>query len=315
MFNLGYKEVVLNDVTYTTFDADALDIKGFAKLLAEGVSIFHAVRAQEKASQKVTYAVNIVPSLGEVFNVVIPLEAYGRSRSDFARDFINDGEKITFQSTAVEGTAPADVAKAIVDGYNLAMAHFNDAAKLIDISLATGGFTVETTEEGQGLFLVTDDSMPRKRVKVQSANRMDGAVNYPAATEDVAFNPGVGQGQWVEESRRFADWLNIRPYGENIQGNSLGIDVYGSYTTFYIEASKDSNPAEWESHEFLKHAYVSAKMDSKPRRYVIYINEKVSADLDADMQAFVASLPGTADIEFTLADGTPGAGDGTDFFV
>jgi len=321
MFNLGYKEIVLNDVSYTKLDQDAFGIDGFATLAASGVTRFYAERAQKKAPQETAYSIpgdsgsigvgTVLGASGDVYNVVIYVEEYSRNRSDFARDFIIDGERLSFQSAPMKAATNDALADAIIEGFNLAAAHFTNAAQIIKLKAgaAANTFNVVMTKEGEDLII---DSF--KGVTIQKANPMDQPATKLTEQSIVGFNPGKGQGSWVEESRRMATLNNIRPYGENQQGNSLGVDVHGEYTTFFIEAKEDSSPTGWESHEYLKHGYVQAKMDSKPRRYVLYINEKVSKDLDTDLQAFIGSLV-TSDIKLTLADGSAGAADGTDFFA
>ena len=303
MFNLGYKEIVLNELDGVVIDAERFMIPGYANLLASGTTSFKLDRGRPANAQGMIFTVpgddgnttagTALGAVGDVYNVVISLEEYtSRNRSDFARDFIIDGERIVFQSTPMKAATNDAAAEAIIEGFNLWVSKFNNAALVLEISAdaAANRFLIQMTKEGLTLLL-----KPIDPVVIQLANPMDNKrIVLPTGGNPEVFSRGRGQGQLIEESRRMATWENIRVYGENIGGNSLGIDVHGFYTQYFITCVDDSNPSGWEDHEYVKHGYVQASMKSKPRNYVIYINEKLFDDMNTaplDLDAFIAALP------------------------
>ena len=302
MFNLGYKEIVLNELDGVVIDAERFMIPGYANLLASGTTSFKMENGRPAVAQGMIFTVpgdggnttagTALGAIGDVYNVVISLDEYtNRNRSDFARDFIVDGEKIVFQSTPMKAATNDAAAEAIIEGFNLWVSKFTNAATVMEISAGTAAnrFLVQMTKEGITLLLKRIDP-----VVIQLANPMDNKkIALNTAGNPSVFSRGRGQGRLIEESRRMATWENIRVYGENIGGNSLGIDVHGFYTQYFITCVDDSNPSGWEDHEYVKHGYVQASMKSKPRNYVIYINEKLFADMNTaplDLNAFIAAV-------------------------
>ena len=300
MFNLGYKEVVLNSAAGVKWvDIDGVETAVIANVDAvviEGYGAFPPVVPETKITpparaiqEEKTWTV-VAPSMptdawggaqtlaiGDVIEVEVKIRSL-RNVGSIARDFIVDGKSIIFQSIPLAAITAAGIATAIQAGYELFMGNATSTGRFATderyFTLAASGDTVVTTVE-KGLEHVFIKSVGIKVVKSGGLPFTMLALEAGAVEGSV----GTGLGKFIEESRRMGTAENVMPYAQSHGGNSQGIDVRGMYTTYFFTAIDDSSPKSgWASHEYVDHSYVNAAMESKERKYVIYAWTELAAD-------------------------------------
>jgi len=319
MFNTGYKEVVLNSAEQIQITADNITIPGYISLDATAIKDFKGFRAQPRLRQIVDVDA-IAGEAGAVYDIVISLKTVEGNRSDYARDFIVDGERIIFQTTPLDGTAPEDMVIAVTKGFENFKEKYNSAEMFVDVvSFEPTKFSVVITLEGEDLIVEKITSQKAYPLpSIPDPTNPYAPLQYKPAKVELNLTvsqdhqTGMGLGYWLEESRRMATGLNVLPYKQQSGGNSQGIDVEGKYATFYVVADIEDS-GDWAGHEYLKHQYVNAATPTGPTRYVIYINEKVLKAIEATLPDFLGSLDPNI-IELYLANGSLGADDGSNFF-
>ena len=278
MFNLGYKEVVLNsalDASNINGTTD-ITIPGYAtklekskfKLVGGGTYAFATMHAAAVAGTASVVTVANTATIagggtlvaGDAVEVKVTLRSM-RNSSDFARDFIKGGKTIVFSSTLVAsgGTLVNNIATAVAAGYK-SMFGSGNGEEFISVTAATANsvFTsnydhVEITKVEYKLLDVSDPLPANTFVEVGSAS---------------TFALPVGKGSWVEESRRFATPQNVMPYNVQHGGNSQGVDVRGWYDAYSFEV--EAPLSGWAPHEYVDHSHVSAEMATQNLKYVIY---------------------------------------------
>ena len=292
MFNLGYKEVVLNSLGDITGDAMGIVIPGYGTFNASQIANPVQTPAQDAIAEKSSYTVVVPPyapdawgnihtiAPGDVFEVKATFRSM-RNVGSQARDFIMDGKTIIWQSVPIGLNTPAGISAAVVEGYNLAIGNggfghnFEQAFKLED-----GAATLDFE------FLPGFEYLAMKKVELKLS--MSGGTTF-ISLDRAGFlegSAGIGLGKWVEESRRMATEYNVMPYAVQHGGNSQGVDVRGKYKTYMFDFQGEDNNG-WKSHDFVDHSFVNAEMESKPVHYVIYANE-ADADLLAILDSFIA---------------------------
>ena len=284
MFNLGYKEIVLNSDASIDITGDVLSIEGYGTFNKTDAAFVaqHSFNVAVDPVQEI--AIYVIPAT----SIVMPPDAWGnaqtlavgnaievevkvrslRNMSALARDFIIDGKSIVFQSTPLLAVDAAGIATAIAAGYKLLFDKLSESERYFEI--VANGDNIELTVT-KGLEHVYVKSLGLKVVA-------HGGLPFTMVAKDASSTEGViglGQGKFIEESRRMATFENIAPYAQQHGGNSQGVDVRGKYTQYLFESSKDSTAPGWESHEYVDHSFVNAEMNSTPRKYVMYINENV----------------------------------------
>jgi hypothetical protein len=291
MFNLGYKEIVLNKLGGVKYDATStvLTIPGYGEFLKSATSVRVVTPSEPTKQEKVNWT---MPSslatppdawgnadnfkVGDVVEVEIKIRSL-RNVSSIARDFIVDGKSIVFQSVPVVTADAAGIAAAIAAGYKLSMQNLNDVEIYFDL---TSAGDVVTSVVAKGLEHVYVKSMGLKVARhggLPFFTIVDSATGKNVVDEG---SVGLGLGKFIEESRRMATKENVMPYAQSHGGNDQGVDVRGTYTAFTFDFQGENAPDGWQSHEYVDHSYVNAEMSSKPVHYVIYANEADQALID-----------------------------------
>jgi len=279
MFNLGYKEIVLNSKGGITVDAGkSINIPGYLRLKAGQVSNYKKTPAEDAKVQEITFTVAALSGIavGDGVEVVINFDST-RELSDQARDFIKHGKKIVFQSAPVATADAKGMAKAIFDGW-VAFKNQRPLSEFyFDVLDPAGKAELKVKVlPGYEHITITD-------AKVKRAVPCTGAENCFVdlkVAKNVEGYEGHGLGKFIEESRRMATPQNVMPYAQQSGGNSQGIDVRGKYTMYLFDAKLEDVDG-WQSHEYVDHAYVNAAMNSKPSHFVIYANQADSALITA----------------------------------
>jgi len=289
MFNLGYKEVVLNSLGEITGDANVINIPGYGKIKHGQIS--NPVQtASAPAVQELTSWTAVIPSMpvdawgkphifvkGDVFEVEIKLRSL-RNVSSIARDFIVDGKSIVFQSTPVLTADEAGIAAAIDLGATLAVQSLNEIETYFSTNANGAEVELEVAKGMEHIFI--------KSVSIKLVAHGGLPFTQLVQSSITAGSVGVGLGKFIEESRRMATKENVMPYAQNHGGNDQGVDVRGTYKAYTFDFQGEDTGTGWESHEYVDHSYVNAAMASKPTHYVIYANDS-AADLKVILDAFV----------------------------
>jgi len=281
MFNLGYKEVVLNKLGDVKADKGVLTIPGYGKFEHSNLSNIKKTPAEAAKGEVSTYAV-VPPAgiqVGEAVNVTVNIDSM-RQKGSQARDFIKHGKKVVFQSMPLTAVTADAIAKAIADGFKAFVANNMQSEFTFGMS-----FDAKAKKLGIQIYPGFEDNT----VKYVQISRTAPSDNLPiilAKTVTTKGNEGVGLGKFIEESRRMATAANVMPYAQSHGGNDQGIDVRGKYTTFVFDYQGENAGNGWESHDYVDHAYVNAAMHSKPAHYVIYANE-ADAKLIAEIEKVI----------------------------
>ena len=284
MFNLGYKEVVLNsdNGVYTDVDGN-LVIEGYGKFKPGQLTDKKQVDSAPAVVEESSWAI-IVPAdlkVGDAVEITVDVRSF-REKSSQARDFIMHGKKTVFQSMPVVTADVGGIADAIAEGF----------LKFVERNMQSE-FTFGILKGVSGdielkVFPGFEDNFI-KAVKLKRAAKCEGAENCFVNLEKTMVtegSEGIGLGKWVEESRRFATAANVMPYSQSHGGNSQGVDVRGTYKTYMFDFQGEDGPDGWASHEYVDHSFVNAEMTSKPTHYVIYAND-ASAALTGILDAFI----------------------------
>jgi len=285
MFNLGYKEIVLNtlDGVSITPSGDVLRVQGYGTFKNTDAAFIanHSVVMAEAATAETKQFEVTIPNgvvAGDAIEVNFVIRSM-RNSSDFARDFITDGKTFVWATRKLNAIDADSIAAAIVTGWDDMVGKHPEME--VYFKLKAIGSNVEV-KAAIGYEFISLKSMSIKHVPVVKTVE---AVFIPLAEDTTATvdgNPGLGLGKFLEESRRMATAQNVMPYAQQHGGNSQGIDVRGKYTAYQFEALEDSTAPGWESHDFVDHSYVQANMSSKARKYVMYVNENVDlSELDS----------------------------------
>jgi len=284
MFNLGYKEVVLNSDKGVYIAGKDLVIEGYGKFKPGQLTNKKQIDSHVAEGEESSWAIKKVPDglvVGDAVDVSIDVRTF-REKSSQARDFLMHGKKIVFQSAKLNGIDADAISLAISEGFASFVARNMQSEWTFIVEDGKGSIDIKILPGFEDNYI--------KAVKLKRAAKCTGADNCFVDLEGTVTkegNEGVGLGKWLEESRRFGTKENVMPYAQSHGGNSQGIDVRGSYKTYMFDFDGEDADEGWESHEYVDHSYVSAKMSSKPTHYVIYANDASSA-LATILDAFIA---------------------------
>ncbi|MCK5788268.1 MAG: hypothetical protein KAH32_04690 [Chlamydiia bacterium] len=302
MFNLGYKEVILNSGNGVTGDSSVLSIEGYGTFKQGQTSNPIVTPSEDAVGEESKWDIIAPPHLviGDSIEVVIDIRT-SREIGDLARDFITDGKKIIFQSTNLTGLSVADIEMAISEGWALFVERNSLSEWYINVEPYTIGAGTDGIlgTEDDVINILKDDAinievLPKyehvtvKSVRIKRSAVCVGATNcFIKLKKEVTVegNEGVGLGKWLEESRRMSTPQNSMAYSASHGGNSQGVNVRGKYKTYSFDFDGEDS-AGWRSHEYVDHSYVNAEMTSKPTHYVIYANES-DTELISILDAFV----------------------------
>lgn len=270
MFDLGYKQVVINSdsvVTAINEDgsapatdsaADTILIEGFGKFTRDvatdntsDVSVPAALGAGA-----ITFATN-TDFGGLAVDVTITLAGAPRILSEiFSGGTGDSGQVLVFQTLPV-ATAGDDIGAKLVSSI---IAGFND--KILTFS-GTGAY--EFAEGYEGLNIA--------RVEIAAAQ----TVVVPAFTITTTGTEGYGNGKQVEAEVRNATSDNISPYGVQFGGNTA-VDVRGKYKTisWSMPSTAASATAGWEPHANLGYGDAQTTTTYGGVKYIAFVNEQAT---------------------------------------
>ena len=245
MFNLGYKEVILNKINgEIVYNLNGYQtIAGYGKFETSKVTENVEQSSVDKAGEVASWALSDLSSVADALQVKVFLV---NSRSGAKENIIFDAAS----------TSAAD----IIGGYT----HWTQVYEGNDPKITITGSLTTTVLPGYEDWEV-DNFYVTPVVYADLDSRQ--APRFLEKTVVTEGNPGLLYGHQLEESRRFGTFANTNPYSEHEGGNSQGIVMDGRYTAFYIKYEND----EEKNHEYVKHGFINAEMHMKDYSFVVYV--------------------------------------------
>ena len=261
MFNLGYKQVIINsedDVTDT--GAAGINIKGFGTFLPVNTADGESNAAEDAALGKYSVAEPTVPAPpvnGDIWSIKFKVgAAEGNDRT--LSEMFSYGEILSMEVRITRGTLMASLVD--VDD---SMAGIIAYASPTEVVFQPG-------YEGYAL-------LSAEVIKVSDV--VDGTLSQPAltaenlvVTEVDAPSIGVGLGKLLEAEVRNATFDNIDPYGIQFGGSSA-VDVRGKYTTHIFSSKAPSTAPGWARHDFTGYGDVNTHNVQEGAMFIVYVNE------------------------------------------
>lgn len=289
MFTMSHKALVLNtlraedvgNITATQCtilgfcDFDIASARGNA---SAGGSAFGAASVPGvNASADYTPVVPANAVVGDSIQVEVTF-VQNRYVSEYSSDFIKPGDTIIFQSAPLASLDAVGVRDAVVAGWLAYLDVFNVAQDPpLVVSNGAGGAGVEDINVTMQADYLIIDSVVTKLVP-------RGAKVAPAAESTLAIAAGdpygvegIGQGKFLEESIRTANYTNQDPYAVKPNGSD-SVDIRGSYKLYEFQAKDNGG---WEPHEHLGIAVADQEVKVKYQKFTIYANEQDSALITA----------------------------------
>lgn len=275
MFNLGYKEVIVNsdsDITATgtvTAGTNILAVDGVCNLedteLAS-ITKVPSVPGVKGMAELAQHSVLTGAADGDIITATFRLKSVGNERISSNLYPYGETKSIIFkeQSSATEvGLAQAYLK--LVEGNN-----WEDLGYTIAIESGSGIGQITALDEGVSVVDLVLTKTETGEVVTTGITYTEGSI-------------GVGLGSQLEAEVKNATFDNIDPYGVRFGGSGI-VDVRGKYTQYIISTS-DANG--WASHASTGYGLNAGDSNKEPRMLVLWVNE-VSAgtsitDIDAMM--------------------------------
>jgi hypothetical protein len=255
MFNLGYKDVILNNLDGVTGDGINITIKGYGTfnkldILAGGTAATAPEKEKAKWTTLPTVPAGVDGSFADVKIVLVKLKTDARETVHF---YASD-------------PAAAD----IVGGYNTwKKNHLEVAPKF---TLAEGASSTELITEMlpgfEGWSIAQIFVRLGQETSIETARR-ERRLEKTLVTEG---SEGTGQGWQIEASKKLGTFVNSFPYGQQHGGNSIGVDLKAGYKSYFITKAEPVN-FDWEGPEFVDHKTVNATLGTKDFNFNIYVHE------------------------------------------
>lgn len=280
MFNLGYKQIIINSGSVVTEDVGTtgdhvrVDIEGFGTFYAAPDAATGFIDGNEKAPQaatlgEYTYTVPTDLVIGQVLNVTVKIHSSRKLSEVYAYNY----DTLIYQSAPLASADAAGVQAAMAAGQITVWSDDNDFLVWDDASL---GVDFSAGYEGYDLLEIQfqeGDNAPQPKQTISNT----------LLTEDVAPTEGIGTGKQLEAEVRNATFDNIEPYGIQWGGNTA-VDVRGLYHTLYWETFNDSEVEDasdmttgWDGHEMSNAGGVNTSVSNAPRKYIAYVNAAIPA--------------------------------------
>jgi len=251
MFNLGYKEVILNSVDGISSDGSFVSIDGYFKIPSAEMQAATKTSPSDAVAEVSTWTDVSDAIVGDQLIVQIKLTKINNDKS----------RKITF-------TAKGNDEAAIIAGYKKYVAIYAED----DVVTIAAGLKI-TINAGYERFIVSSVTLTALCLKCTAK----GSINIDLTKKvNTAGKLPVGQGWQIEESRRQSSFLNSGPYVQQHGGNSRGVYIDKTYTAYDVKHVVDDSL----SHEYVKHAFVNADTPSDDIKLVIYVMEDAVSDFD-----------------------------------
>jgi len=275
MFNLGYRQVVLNNladveaITAATGVAtgiaavvtDYVSIPGFGKFVVRAAATDAATNwaadAVAATRAKVTVTGPAATLAGNAYNVRIFFTATERPLSEIFPERGSGG--LMYQSgilAANDKLGDALVAGAVVG-------NFNDIIGTFTNSGTANNFIFEMNAGYEGINV--------ERIEITNAADADARPTNLAFVNTVLGTVGVGLGKQVEAEVRNATFDNVDPYGIQFGGNQA-VDVRGTYATLKFSMAAQEDSPGWEPHAPLGREDANVATSYANRDYIMYVN-------------------------------------------
>jgi len=262
MFNLGYKEVVLNKVITSGEDANVF-IQYKPDPIDPGVNpdipIGKVIEGYYEFNMSIIYtesngsgpigemATWSSPTLGSSpYNVKIRLRNLGTEAT----------EVIHFHSIGTD--IPAGYAK-----YNKVYRKEDEAIILTITQDTTTGTLSTTINPGHESWIIESIEL----VTIERTNTSVSDLERLTKTVTTEGSEGYLTGKFIEESRKIGTGPNSRPYAPQTGGNDTGVALDGVYDAFYFTVAND----ETLNHEFVDHKGVNQASASNDFSFVVYV--------------------------------------------
>jgi len=293
MFNLGYKQIIINSNDAVTVDGTIINIAGFGSFdpAQRFVSVPAAVPPNKWKAPAVDAAVGkytvTVPGgaaiAGNAYNVKVYFSGAPRILSELfsggGGSFGDAGEIMTFQSSRLAAVdtlglhleGSATVAGAIIPDFNDSILKF----------VADGAnFKMEVMPGYEGIGIA--------KVSITNADDQDNTETFLAMTVDQEPTEGIGTGRQIEAEVRNATFDNIDPWGVQFGGNS-SVDVRGKYTTYYWEMkASQKGMGGWEPHDMLGYGDANTETLYGSVKFIAYVNEASATAAGGLLDALIA---------------------------
>ena len=268
MFDLGYKQIVINsDAVVKVVGAETI-IEGFGKFeTGKGENKFSIASSPAVAG---VYAVTgpAATLAGDSYDVRIYFTGAPRILSEIfsggGSNYSDSGQLMVRQSGVLGAadTLGLAMAASFIDGFD------DSVIKISDDGANDFTITFQPGYEGLGVSKVTI---------IESKDYSSGQVFLDVATTTEGTE-GWGNGKQVEAEVRNATFDNIDPYGIQFGGNTA-VDVRGKYQTIKWEMPSDPATATmgWEPHADRGYGDAQTQASYGNVKYVAYVNEQAAA--------------------------------------
>ena len=278
MFDLGYKQIIINSSAVvtedvgTTGDNTKVVVEGFGTFYTQAAGSVGTVTSGAAAVLGAySYTAPSSPALavGQVWTVTAKVHSSRKLAEVFAYNF----DTLVYQSAPLASADAAGFYGAMAAGQVVVWPDNNDllvwdgAALDVDFAVGYEGYDLLELSFQQGTGEPT-------------VQKIGSGI-----TEDTAPSEGIGTGKQLEAEVRNATFDNIDPYGIQFGGNTA-VDVRALYTTIAFETSQDSEVEDasdmttgWEDHAMSGSNGVntSNSVNGQNRKYIAYVNEASGA--------------------------------------
>ena len=275
MFNLGYREVIINSgavITAGTNEAGAATVKieGFGEFEAAVTAPNNFKTAGAAAAAGVYTLADSAPATTYVAGTAYIVKIQIKGPRLLSEIYPRNWDTLVFQTLPL---ATADFA-----GFSAAL-----AGGSVSQDLAMIGDIIKVTDAG-GVPTITFQP-GYEGVELVKAFLIDGSAEaLLPATATTAPTEGIGTGKQLEAEVRNATFDNIDPYGIQFGGNTA-VDVRALYTTYSFSQMPDLN--DWGAHEMLGYGDANTETMYGAVKFIVYANE---ASVDAAGMTLLDSL-------------------------
>jgi len=271
MFDLGYKQIVINSDTVVVDNAGVIEIEGFGKFKitdsVAGAGFNEPAVAPVAGNGVITGPVGALA--GDVFDIQITLKGapriLGEIFSGGSGGYGDSGQILAFQTMPLtaDDTFGEALETSIIEGHN---------DKILSFTAAGNDANYVFTDGYEGLNIA--------KVEVAKSAPMTSATAFMdvVVTGGDTGTEGYGNGKQVEAEVRNATWDNTDSYGVQF-GGSTSVDVRGKYTTIswsILPDPADTDP-RWEPHANLGYGDAQTVTTYGPTKFIAFCNEASAA--------------------------------------
>lgn len=281
MFNLGYKDLILNMVSPETIYAadrggrEVVVIPGYATFYRDQILTHYEQSSEQKVSEVASW---VIPGLDcDYFIVEIVLKKRNVDRT----------KTVTFTSTSNDLAGVLAGYTKYLEAYNIRnpLVTLHDVGGQLQTVIGAWDPEVYTS----GIFITKKQAITLKWIDTSSSQKESRFFKFSLGkTVLLEGNSGHLYGHQLEESKRFGTVYNVDPYVEYAGDNSKGIILNARYYAFSL-AYKDT--VEW-GHEFIKSAGVNLASPKQKYYFTMYVLDVGSNVSDFGDILFPSIVPG-----------------------